>query len=227
MWWLGPTEWLWAPCCPRKGHRPSQDTSRVPTRAASKRHHKGPISGQYCTPLCDRGLWYGKQCGQDLPSNFSEQVQHEEYWWFVWIISKRLVCLNLIQFFALAIWAYQKFRYNFFSKNHRLLFGHILGPFLCHLDWLQVNVKTQLFLFIHNVVFNPIFSRHNSYNQKSCFATGWGKDKFDGSYERIMKQVELNILEDGKCQGRIYNDWFHCSREKKEDIFCHYTFYHS
>ena len=47
-------------------------------------------------------------------------------------------------------------------------------------------------------------SWYRSYNGTSCFATGWGKDKFgdEGSYQRIMKQVELNIVADDKCEGR-------------------------
>merc|ERR1712117_255495 len=43
----------------------------------------------------------------------------------------------------------------------------------------------------------------NSYKKKSCFATGWGKDSVNGTYQQVMKQVELKLWPDDKCQSAL------------------------
>ncbi|KAJ0169978.1 hypothetical protein K1T71_014584 [Dendrolimus kikuchii] len=39
----------------------------------------------------------------------------------------------------------------------------------------------------------------------SCFATGWGKEKFgrEGQYQVILKKVELPVMDDGTCVSRL------------------------
>ncbi|XP_064088359.1 phenoloxidase-activating factor 2-like, partial [Macrobrachium nipponense] len=33
-----------------------------------------------------------------------------------------------------------------------------------------------------------------------CFATGWGKNAFDGQYQATLKQIDIPVVEQGKCQ---------------------------
>lgn len=70
-------------------------------------------------------------------------------------------------------------------------------------DNIALLFVTEDFETGHNVDKVCLPSSVNSYNRTSCFATGWGKDKFDGEYQRIMKQVELNIVADNKCQDDL------------------------
>jgi len=42
------------------------------------------------------------------------------------------------------------------------------------------------------------------YGQTRCYATGWGKDAFDGgAYQVTMKKVDLPLVPKGECQNRL------------------------
>jgi len=45
----------------------------------------------------------------------------------------------------------------------------------------------------------------NSYKNKDCIATGWGKDKFgkEGQYQVIMKGVPLDLVDNCQCQNAL------------------------
>lgn len=49
------------------------------------------------------------------------------------------------------------------------------------------------------------FDKYESFEWDSCFATGWGKDSFgkDGTYQVILKQVELDMVDKQTCQNRL------------------------
>lgn len=45
----------------------------------------------------------------------------------------------------------------------------------------------------------------DSYQKQGCFATGWGKDRFDesGEYQVILKKVELDMVSPYQCQAAL------------------------
>merc|ERR1739842_29763 len=44
-----------------------------------------------------------------------------------------------------------------------------------------------------------------------CIVTGWGKDSFEGSYQHIMKKVDLPTVEHQQCQYLQLDDSFMCA----------------
>merc|ERR1711915_741901 len=42
-------------------------------------------------------------------------------------------------------------------------------------------------------------------NYAPCYATGWGKDRFDNSgiYQVVLKEIDLNIVERSECQSKL------------------------
>lgn len=45
----------------------------------------------------------------------------------------------------------------------------------------------------------------STFDNKRCFATGWGKDRFGraGAYQAILKKIELPVVPSHKCQERL------------------------
>jgi len=46
---------------------------------------------------------------------------------------------------------------------------------------------------------------NENFDYEQCFATGWGKDKFgaEGDYQVVLKEVDLNIVNNVDCQAKL------------------------
>merc|ERR1711860_299303 len=70
---------------------------------------------------------------------------------------------------------------------------------------LFMNEPFQIDAHIDKICLPNQFNKYESFEWESCFATGWGKDSFgkDGTYQVILKQVELDMVDKQTCQNRL------------------------
>lgn len=46
-------------------------------------------------------------------------------------------------------------------------------------------------------------SQYQSFDYKNCIAMGWGKDKFNGSYQSTLKKIDLATISSTDCQEKL------------------------
>ena len=46
-----------------------------------------------------------------------------------------------------------------------------------------------------------------------CWVSGWGKDQFGvaGSYQNVLKEVDVSVLDHDTCQARLQVGQMHCN----------------
>ena len=85
-----------------------------------------------------------------------------------------------------------------------------------HNDFALLHMTVEFKLDEHlDTICLPEFpnERESNYQKTGCVVTGWGKDAFNGNYQRAMKQIELPIVDNGLCQkqfrqtDRLSNDF--------------------
>jgi secreted trypsin-like serine protease len=64
---------------------------------------------------------------------------------------------------------------------------------------------TESFVLDHNLDTICLPQPGETFVDDTCFATGWGKDKFgkDGNYQVILKEIDLNVTDNEYCQTQL------------------------